>query len=428
MYRYVNVTMDCVSALFSIMILLYLRISSDRNDKLNRLFSWVCVCNIGLLLSDLPNWLCEGFAKPWFPFALRAGMALQFIFGCFAPWVYSLYLYTYLSNKIQLKKWILPTIHGVLIFNLALLLLNFNNGMYYYIDYTFNTYQRGPLHWLSQIIPVIILLFDASLVFYYKKVLRLKDIAAFISYLVIPIAGIILQAFIYGITTTYLACTISVLMIFLCIQSEQQLLLEQQKHNLDKAHLLVMLSQIQPHFLYNTLLGIKQLCDTQPQKASKALEHFSYYLRGNLYSVSDPQLITFQKEVDHVKDYLYLEKMRFEERLNVEWRLEYTDFLLPPLTLQPIVENAIRHGITKKESGGRLIISSQRLDDSIVITVTDNGVGFDTSKPAENDRPHVGIENSTTRLQAQCAGTLNIQSEAGKGTTVTITLPAALKA
>lgn len=418
----INVTLDCVSALFSLMILFYLRIGTDRKDKLNCLFSWLCVCNLGMLLSDPPNWLCEGFAKPWYPSALQIGMFVQYLFGCLAPWVYSLYLYTYLSHKTQMKKWIIFTIHGMFIVDIALLILNYINQMYYYID-RFNIYQRGELYWMSQAIPVLILVFDASIVVYYRKTLRNKDIFAFLSYLFIPIIGIILQTKMYGITTTYLACTISLFMMFLCVQSEQQLLLEQQQRNLDKAHLLVVLSQIQPHFLYNALLGIKQLCDTQPQKASRALEHFSYYLRGNLYAISDPQLIPFQKEVEHVQDYLYLEKMRFEERLDVTWDLQYVDFMLPPLTLQPIVENSIRHGITKKEAPGTLTIRSEQIDKNILITVIDDGVGFDTTKPSGDDRPHIGIQNARTRLEVQCSGSLHIQSAPGKGTKVTIILP-----
>ena len=123
---------------------------------------------------------------------------------------------------------------------------------------------------------------------------------------------------------------------------------------------------------------IKELCDAGEQQASStALEHFAYYLRGNMDSLSDTRLIPFSKEVSHVKDYLYLEKMRFEDRLIIVWELDVTDFLLPPLTLQPIVENAVRHGITEKKDGGTLTIRSEETDRGVLITVTDDGVGFD---------------------------------------------------
>lgn len=198
---------------------------------------------------------------------------------------------------------------------------------------------------------------------------------------------------------------------------------EQMKQELMESKVLIMLSQIQPHFLYNSLLGIKQLCDTEPKKASKALEHFSYYLRGNLLSISEPGLIPFEKELDHVRDYLYLEKMRFEERVNVQWEIGCTNFSLPPLTLQPIVENAVRHGITKKEEGGILTIRSEETADEILITVTDDGVGFDMSALGDKGCPHIGVQNVRKRLEVQCGAILQIYSEVDKGTKITVKLP-----
>ena len=133
---------------------------------------------------------------------------------------------------------------------------------------------------------------------------------------------------------------------------EHLLLVRRTEQELTEARVSIMLSQIQPHFLYNSLTSIKELCDAGEQwNTSKALEHFAYYLRGNMDSLSDTRLISFTKEVSHVKDYLYLEKMRFEDRLTIIWELHVTDFQLPALTLQPIVENAVRHGITEKKDG-----------------------------------------------------------------------------
>lgn len=187
----------------------------------------------------------------------------------------------------------------------------------------------------------------------------------------------------------------------------------------------VMVSQIQPHFLYNALVAIKELCDTgQQQTTSLALEHFAYYLRGNLDSLSDKRLIPFAQEVKHVEDYLYLEKMRFEDRLHIVWELNAMDFELPALTLQPIVANAVRHGITEKRQGGTLTIGSQATNGSIIITVVDDGVGFDPTKPKRDGRTHMGIGNVKNRLAAQCGGQLCIESARGTGTTVQIILPA----
>lgn len=190
-----------------------------------------------------------------------------------------------------------------------------------------------------------------------------------------------------------------------------------------ESHTAVMLSQIQPHFLYNSLLGIKLLCDTDPPRASEALEHFSFYLRGNLDSLVNTQLVSFEKELVHIKDYLFLEKMRFGDELDIRWDLQATDFMLPPLTVQPLIENAIRHGLNKKTGGGTLTIRSERTDKNVIITIQDDGVGFTPGQQPSDGHSHIGIGNTRSRLAALCGGSLQIESERGIGTTAKIILP-----
>lgn len=422
-----NVTTDIICAVFTAMILIYLRTSTDHKSRMNHLFSWVCVFNIGMLLGDIPNWLFEGYAEPWYPAALHIGTFILFLSGCLIPWVYSLYIYTYMSTKAEMKKWVIPVINSIFAVNAGFLFLSVFNGLYYYIDEG-NLYQRGDAFWLSQLLPLAMLVFDMVIILCHGKVLHLREKIAFISYIMLPVIGVVIQTATYGVSATYVACTISIFIIFLCIQSEQRLLSEQQTRDLDKAQFLITLSQIQPHFLYNSLQGIKQLCDSDPQRASEALGHFSFYLRGNLDSLVSTQLVTFKKELVYIKDYLYLEKMRFGERLNIEWELQYEDFLIPPLTIQPLVENAIRHGILCKKGGGTLTVKTQLEEKHVTVTIHDDGVGFDVTKPVEDGRSHIGIENTSKRLKTLCGGSLHITSEPGTGTTVVIKLPKSIVA
>lgn len=176
-------------------------------------------------------------------------------------------------------------------------------------------------------------------------------------------------------------------------------------------------------FLYNTLTAIGCLCDIDSSRAKKAIIDFSEYLRGNLDSLSRTALIPFEKELSHISIYLSLEKMRFEEELTVQYDLTVKNFLLPPLTVQPLVENAVRHGISKKEDGGIIIIATKDTGKYIEITVTDNGAGFDMDKLDKEDRVHVGLQNVRKRLQIQCGGSLKIESSPGNGTRVTLAIP-----
>jgi len=200
--------------------------------------------------------------------------------------------------------------------------------------------------------------------------------------------------------------------------------IDELENELLQGQISIMLSQIRPHFLYNALVAIQELCLIDPQTASEAVGEFSNYLRGNLDSLSIKKTIPFEKELRHVETYLSLEKKRFGDKLSMAYDIEVSDFFVPVLTLQPIVENAVRHGVTKREEGGSVTISTKETETDSVITVTDDGVGFDASRNQKRDeRAHVGIENVRSRLVSMCRGSLSIQSEPGVGTTAVITVP-----
>lgn len=185
----------------------------------------------------------------------------------------------------------------------------------------------------------------------------------------------------------------------------------------------IMLSQIQPHFLYNALNTIQYLCKHDSNMACEAVEKFSSYLRGNMDSLTQKKLIPFNKELSHLKNYLCIELLRFGERVKIKYELLTTDFYIPVLTIQPIVENAIRHGITKKKEGGTIVISTSRDKENIYIVIKDDGVGFKELEKMNDGKNHVGIKNVKRRLKTQCKGSLTIESFIGKGTIVTIIIP-----
>ena len=187
----------------------------------------------------------------------------------------------------------------------------------------------------------------------------------------------------------------------------------------------MMSSQIKPHFLFNSISCIRELCLSDPQKAHMALTQFSLFLRGNMDSLSSDSPIPFVKELSHVKNYLALEQLRFEERLAVNYDLEIRDFLIPALTLQPIVENAVCYGISRKKEGGTLTISTREEKRWILITVSDDGAGFEEGQAdhEQGDRSHIGISNVRERLLGQCGGVMEVKSVLGKGTVVSMYIP-----
>ena len=196
--------------------------------------------------------------------------------------------------------------------------------------------------------------------------------------------------------------------------------MRQKEEELTKSHIAIMISQIQPHFLFNSLTAIARLCDKNPAQAKEVTFWFSNYLRGNMESLTEKELIPFEQELKHSQCYLDVEKAIYGTGLHVIYAIEVSDFKLPVLTLQPIIENAVKHGIGRREGGGTVTVSTKETNAAYVLTVTDDGLGFD---PGEHKRTGVGITNVTNRLSAMCGGSLTVESELGAGSTVTITIP-----
>ncbi len=201
---------------------------------------------------------------------------------------------------------------------------------------------------------------------------------------------------------------------------------QQLARELEQAKMSIMLSQIQPHFLYNALNTIKSLIRRDPQKAESAVIDFSLYLRGNMDSLAETDPIPFSKELEHVKYYCNIEKLRFGDKLDVYYEIGPDSFFVPTLSIQPIVENAIKHGVTKKAEGGCVTVSTFEDELNYYITVEDDGVGFDPhgiTEKTDDGRSHIGIKNITQRFKTVMGASVKIDSAEGAGTRVTVCLP-----
>jgi signal transduction histidine kinase len=197
----------------------------------------------------------------------------------------------------------------------------------------------------------------------------------------------------------------------------------QTERKLTESRISILLSQIQPHFLYNALAVISRLCDKDPAEAKKATINFSNYLRANMNLLERREPIPFENELNHTIGFLNLEKAMYGEALKVIYDIQIKNFTLPALTMQPIVENAIKHGIGKKEGGGTVTISTKETDSDYLVIIIDDGAGFEQEKIADDGEQHIGIKNVRLRLSAQCGGSLEIKSEIGTGSSVTISIP-----
>ncbi len=190
---------------------------------------------------------------------------------------------------------------------------------------------------------------------------------------------------------------------------KKELALTQKELELSNTNVRLLQNQISPHFIYNALFIIKALIWTDQKQASDAVDDFSLYIRRNIEAMRSSELIHFSEELEHIRAFLNIENVDDETGLKVKYFTDEVNFLLPPLTVEPLVENALIHGIGTLESGGVISISSKKADNGYMICVEDNGVGFDV----ENTDFGVGLENAKTRLELQCGGKLEITSRPG---------------
>ena len=198
---------------------------------------------------------------------------------------------------------------------------------------------------------------------------------------------------------------------------------QQVQKELYEAKVSVMTSQIRPHFMYNALTSIAMMCTINPKTAQKATVTFAKYLRGNMDSLKQTAPVPFSQELEHLKKYLYIEKLRFDDLLNIEYDIQATDFELPLLSIQPLVENAVKHGVGMKEDGGTVKISTRETETSYEVIIEDDGVGFDVNEQKNDGRTHIGMENTKKRLHDMCGGEVIITSKVGEGTTARVIIP-----
>ena len=286
-----------------------------------------------------------------------------------------------------------------------------------------NHFVRGLLGYTCHNVSVVFLVYFVYLtVKEYGRAQRWLIFIPIFNVLLI-IGSILLDSEIYWIDypVTYLTAAVICGSVFFYIWLHLLLVREHEQALMAEQRIQIMMTQIQPHFLYNTISTIQVLCTQRPDEAADITGKFGKYLRQNLESLGQTGMIPFRKELEHTRLYTDIEMVRFES-ITVEYEIGDRNFEIPSLTLQPMVENAIRHGVRGCEKGIVRVVT--RLKDGYhEIIIQDNGCGFDPEKIKEDEAPHIGIRNVRERLQSMCGGTLTIDSIIGEGTTVTLAIP-----
>ena len=297
-----------------------------------------------------------------------------------------------------------------------------------------NQYVRGPLYPILLLPLIAILLLNLMGTMKRREQLSRKVYHSFLIAILPMGASLTVQLFTDVFPLLDISYVLSALAMFdliLSDQIEQDLMrqrenlrqqqeIARQQQELASQRASIMVLQMRPHFIYNTLMSIYSLCNQDPQKARQVTKDFTDYLRRNFNAVASENTIPFSAELEHTRAYLAVEQAQHEEMLLVEYDTQFTRFRLPPLTLQPIVENAVKHGVNPYAGSLHVTVRTYRTESASVIVVEDNGPGFDTAKI---DESHTTLTNIRQRLELMCEGKMEIKSREDRGTMVTVTIP-----
>lgn len=427
-FNYMSAALELFAATVTAVMLVGCFLERKYRTKTGRFLVWVLIAHTAMLLVDAPIWILLANPKPENVIPIKI---LSFFSDAFLCALISLYAYClteYINERKKISYGYTNLITVLCGISLVLWLINAFNGMYIYYDAT-GLDHTGPHYLLSQAFNVVLPAMTMVLAFRYHDVIGWRNTWIWVLYGLIPVLSIPVQV-LWAVTPVCLATTVSLVLVYTLIHVEQaereaniEKELAQKELALSESNNSLVLSQIQPHFLYNALTSIYRLCDVKPEAAKEAVSNFSKYLRGNLDSIKQTKMISFADELKHLQAYLSLEKIRYDDYLDIKYDIKTTEFFIPPLTVQPLVENAVNHGISDLPVGGLVTISTEEKRDYYEIRVSDNGVGFDPETVPEDGRSHLGIMNVRSRLNIMCHGTLDIKSAPGDGTVAIIQIP-----
>ncbi len=471
----IHIALELSNCLFiSLIIIFYLLDKRDVNGSRKYLLR-MQTANFLLLIFDVTARAFRGDPDIANRIAVIISNFFVFLCGFYISILFTLYLQSRLDAEHQEKmKPFVTLVKFIYAIETGVLILNLFVPVCYYFDH-YNLYRRAPGYPLLIIWSWMVFAINFVAILINRKHIPRFVFFSLLSYIVLPFLATILQYFFYGISLSNFAITIAMYGMFVASYRDNYIKLAEKEAALADIRIRITLSQMAPHFIFNSLGAIHHLCTKDPEAAAKAVKEFTGFLRSNLEGLEIQGCVTFERELEYVKNYLSLEKMRFQDRLKVEWDLEETEFDLPTLTLQPIVENAVKHGVCQRQEGGTVHISShyhsktdkplaedeildkymplppyllhRHIGDSwIEIRVEDDGIGFDPSQTfaggrelgnlkgeeeffeelkmnKQEDRAHVGVRNVRMRLTTVCGGDLIVTSMPGKGTLSIIRIP-----
>ena len=303
------------------------------------------------------------------------------------------------------------------VYAVLLTVTQYTTFIYYYTPD--GEYHRGPWYPLLLVPPILSMLSLTVAIIRRRDRLSRRQLFSFLAYSLMPLIGMLIQIAFYGLYAIVIFTTAAAMVLYVSMLTDQVEKYIRQQEELARQRASILVLQMRPHFIYNTLTSIYHLCKSDPAAAQRVISDFSSYLRQNFTAIAKEGTVPFKDELEHARAYLAVEQARHEGMLQVTMDTPFMNFRLPPLTLEPVVENAVKHGFDPTREALEIVIRSRETEKGAEITVEDNGPGY---SPADDDEPHIGLANIRERLSMMCGGSLTIETRETGGTRVTISV------
>lgn len=406
-----NVSLLVFSALVTLFLLIGVITDMNRKSRFMSSFIILLISNILMQLGEAGIWFFAGEPENIVLLNISAMMSMVFSYVLISAYAHCLTEFVCERKKVSfVPNYIILAICSIYI---LLSVISLFNGMFFSFDEN-GCFVNGPMYGLVRAFDLIVIIIGIFWVMCYRKILTLREISFLISFNVLPLLSMTLQRF-WEPTPQYMAVTLSLIVIYVLFHGEIT-------RQLADSRISIMLSQIQPHFMHNMLTTIMYMCRTEPEEAEKTVGQFADYLRANMDSLTLKQCIQFETELKHVKTYWSLEEKRFGDKIRAVYDIQENSFMLPSLTIQPIVENAVKHGMRK---GKQLTVTIRTYSDvnNYYVEINDDGRGFDVNAFENDGKSHIGIKNVQQRLKMMCDGELMVNSVPDQGTDAVIKIP-----
>ena len=310
------------------------------------------------------------------------------------------------------------------IFFILLGIAQYTTSLYYVTPD--NQFFRGPWHSLLMAPMILNMLLNINGVIRRRGKLPTKYFAAFLIHL-LPLTATLFVYTIFPFSPSvefllFFGEVFSTLSMFGIILYDQIDRYMRQQREIAHQRASIMVLQMRPHFIYNAMMSIYYLCAQDSQKAQQVTLDFTTYLRKNFTAIANEDTIPFTDELEHARAYLTVEQVQFEDSLCVDYDTPHTHFRLPPLTLQPIVENAVKHGMDPEAGPLHISIRTRETPSGSELIVEDNGPGFNPAV-IDTGELHTALANIRQRLEMMCDGKMTILPRTGGGMVVTVTIP-----